>query len=213
MNKEDLLFQISKKDFDKAYFVELILSDAVVRELLVEEMLTNKKIMVYYHCYYVISEASERSPELFYTDWSRYLDLLHHTNSYHRDIGLTILANLVAVDVQKFDLIIDEYFGLLQDEKFMTAECCLKNLEKIILLKPKYADAFVHRIIDILHTSRYSEKQQALFSGKLVELFDHVYEYLEDKKRMYDFALMNSDSISPKTRKIVKAFIKKYDIN
>lgn len=212
MIREELLSKISKKDFDKAYFVDWVLNDDGIRDILVEEMLTNKKIMVYYHCYDVISEASEKAPELFYKDWLKYEALLHHANSYHRDIGLTMIANLAALDNQAIDKIIEDYMALLQDEKFMTAECCLKNLEKIILSQPKYGQPLMERVLEMTTVSRYTEKQQALFNGKIIEVIDHVYHLLDNRTIMNEFVLKHVDSISPKARKTAKGFIKKYNV-
>ncbi len=72
--------------------------------------------MVYYHCYYVISKASEEKPELFYDYWNEFVLLLDHQNSYHRDIGLTIIANLTKIDTDdKFSVIYEKYIEHFND--------------------------------------------------------------------------------------------------
>jgi len=59
--------------------------------------------MVYYHSYYIIARASEISPELFYEYWDDFATLLNHENSYHRDFGLSLIANLTKIDkINKF---------------------------------------------------------------------------------------------------------------
>ncbi len=107
----NLVSKIADKNFNKDEFVEIVINDKASRDEIVNQMLNNKDIMIYYHSYYVISRASELEPELFYRYWDSFVSLLDHDNSYHRDFGLDLIANLSEVDIDnKFLSISNEYF-------------------------------------------------------------------------------------------------------
>ena len=109
-------------------------------------MLTNSAIMVYYHCFYIVEKASQERPKLLYSFWGEIAKLLQHENSYHRDFALDIIGNLTIVDLEnRFLEIRDEYFSIINDEKFMTGIYCVKNLLKIYQNKPDQRE----RIIEI----------------------------------------------------------------
>lgn len=98
----------------------MVVDDSQMRDNVVNLMLNNQNIMVYYNSYYIISLASALKPELFYKYWDDFVLLLNHQNYYHRDFALNLLANLTQVDTEnKFSLIFDDYFSHINDEKFM----------------------------------------------------------------------------------------------
>ena len=66
----NMITKIAKKDFEVEEFVQLVISDENARDEIIHQMLTNPKIMVYYHCYYVVDKASQKQPELFYPYWT-----------------------------------------------------------------------------------------------------------------------------------------------
>ncbi|SCY96288.1 hypothetical protein [Alkaliphilus peptidifermentans] len=173
-------------------------------------MLSNKHIMVYYHCYYIVEDASEGSPELFYQYWDEIRKLLKHSNSYHRDIGLTVLANLTKVDVEnKMADTIESYLQILNDKKFMTAVYCVKSCGKIMVNKPELMDLIIERLLELYESCRYSEKQQALMMSDIIETFNMIFDKYHNLNLLFDFARKNLNSISPKTRKIAKEFLSK----
>lgn len=210
-NPAEILADIAKKDYNQARYVKEILVDDTLRDLLMEQMLSNPNIMVYYHCYEVVAAASQAKPRCFYPYWDQVKVLLKHRNSYHRDIGLTVLANLSkADDEDRINATIDEYLELLQDEKFMTACCCVDNSWKIILSKPPLAPRVLNALQQVEWNCRYPEKQKALLMSSILQVFDRVYDMVEEKTSLIAFAQRNLDSISPKTRKIAKQFLSKH---
>ena len=133
MNIRRLIREISAKDVDVDRFVRLAIRDDQIREEIVRQMRTHPHIMVYYHCFYIVSKASIERPDLFYPHWHEVASLLKHKNSYHRDFALTIIANLTQVDQGNlFSKIFHDYFEHINDEKFMTGQCCVQNSIKIL---------------------------------------------------------------------------------
>ena len=208
---EEILLEISKKEFDRQKYVNMVISDKQFRDFIVENMIKHPKIMVYYHCFYIVSDGSLKQPELFYNYWDEMYRLLEHENSYHRDFGLIILANLASVDDKnKFDSIINKYLELLHDEKFMTAETCVKTCFIIASIKTDLCEMIVNRLLELDGSKYYPEKQMALMMSFIIEGFESIIEIYSKKSKLIEFANRHLTSISPKTRKIANQFVKNY---
>ena len=78
MEKNELIAQVALKDYDLDVFVRLAIEDEDTRSELVRQMITHPDIMVYYHCYEVLSKASQAEPQLFYPYWSDVAPLLDY---------------------------------------------------------------------------------------------------------------------------------------
>jgi hypothetical protein len=192
---------ISAKDVDLDKFVQISFTDDEARAEIVHQMLTHPHIGVYYPCYTVVSKASQASPELFYPYWGDMVPLLQHKNSYHRDMALTILANLTQADRENlFPLIFHDYFVHVDDPKFMTGKCCVQNSIKIIRSKPELKDQILALLIDVEHHCAYPAKQKELLKSDVLEILDEVYAEVSDKPGVDGFIRTCAASISPKTR-------------
>lgn len=58
VNKSELLARVSDKNVDINGLADLVIKDPGLKEELVNQLLTNPQIMVYYHCYYILNKAS-----------------------------------------------------------------------------------------------------------------------------------------------------------
>ncbi len=211
MNNSLLIQEIKKKDVDVEYFSNKIIEDENSRKEVVKHLLANKDIMVYYHCYYVVSMASERRPELFYMYWDDFVSLLKHRNSYHRDIGLTIIANLVSVDDRGyFDDIFEDYLRHIDDTKFMAAQCFLKNLVKIVKVREDLRPKIIETLLAVDEKASYPEKQRELLKYDILQIFDIIYMESNFKRSINSFIEDALNSKSPKTKKKAKELVKKY---
>jgi hypothetical protein len=210
---DTLIEEISVKDVDVDKFVQLAVSNDRVRDEIVKQMVTHPHIMVYYHCYYVVDKASRQRPDLFYSYWPEIAALLQHPNSYHRDFALTVIANLTQVDQgDLFAGIYDDYFAHVNDDKFMTGQCCIQNSVKIFRHKPELRERIIALLLDVDHLCTYTEKQKAVLRADILDVFDEVYEQVRDKIGVNAFIKDSISSISPKTRRRAKEFVKKYHL-
>ena len=150
-------------------------------------MITNRYIMVYYHCYYILDKASSRNPELFYKDWKKFEKLLDHENSYHRTIGLVMLSNLIPADKEKlFDKISDKYFMFINDKKITTARDCVTSTGKILRQCPDYIDKVMKLYLNMEKICEFKENQKALLLYDMFVIFEEFYEktsYKNDVKK------------------------------
>ena len=213
MNIEEMIKKVSVKGFDVDEFVEFAISDTPARQAIVHHMVTNPAIMTYYHCYYVVEKASQTHPEPFYSYWDDIAALLYHKNSYHRDFALEIIGNLTKVDHEnRFAGIADKYLSIINDEKFMTGNCCVKNLLKIYRHKEEQRERIIETLLDIDNRCDYTEKQKGVLKADVLEIFDEVYEQAPKRDEINEFIRAEVNCISPKTRKKAKELIKKFNL-
>lgn len=211
MNVEELVEKIAEKDFDVDEFVQIALMDDEARDEIVHQMISNAKIMVYYHCYYVASKASKECPELFYKYWDEISELLHHENSYHRDFAIDIIGNLTKIDRDsRFSEIEDEYFARINDKKFMTGNNCVRNLRKVYKHKEELRERIIALLLDIDNQCEYTEKQKGVLKCDVLEIFEEFYDEVEERDEINEFISAEVDSISPKTRKKARELVRAF---
>jgi hypothetical protein len=210
MTIDQLIKDISAADVDVKKFASATIEDASIREAIIHLLLTHPNIMVYYHCYTILDQATLERPDLFYSHWDDFVPLLDHKNSYHRDIGMTLLANLTKVDTQsRFELIFDRYFAHLNDPKFMTAVNCLQNSQKIVRFKPNLADRILLLFLRSDAFTTYPIKQKELIKSYILTFFDANSEIFGNPPEVLEFIHSCTMSISPKTRSLAKHLAKK----
>ncbi|OEH93381.1 hypothetical protein [Bacillus solimangrovi] len=211
MSYKSLIDEIKRKDLDIEKIAEWLIQDSDRRNEVVKQLMTNKDIMVYYHSYYVLSRASEINPQLFYVYWDDFVALLSDNNSYKRDIGMTLIANLIVVDTdRKFDNIFEKYISLINDVKFMTAQCCVKNLKKIVNQREDMITGVVEILLQIDDVVSYPEKQKELLKYDVLDVLQSVYNKVDSKSEITLFIKNCLGSISPKTKKMAKKMERKY---
>lgn len=211
MTYHDLISKIADKNVNIDEFVEFAINEEHLRDEIINQMLNNKDIMIYYHSYRIISKASELKPKLFYKYWDDFASLLNHGNSYHRDFGLTLTANLTKVDKEnKFSIIFQDYFKCINDAKFMTARHCIQNTAKILANKHTLNESIINILLDIDSQCDFPKKQKALLKSDIIELFNKFYEQINDKERVNKFVKVELNSVSPKTKKNAKNFLEKH---
>ncbi|WDV46648.1 hypothetical protein PV797_02880 [Clostridiaceae bacterium M8S5] len=205
--------KIKDKNLDIEYFASRTIKEPVFRDQVFEQMISNIDIMVYYHCYYIVQKASSHRPDLFYKYWDQIVLLLSHKNSYHRDFGLSIIANLVVVDSEKkFDNIIYEYLDILKDEKFMTSQCLVRNLANVLEYRDDLKEIIIPVLLNIDNITPYTRKQVDLLKSDILDIFDKTYTKEELTSTIIEFIEQAKVSVSPKTRKKSNKLMKKFDL-
>ena len=214
MEKEILLKEISDADADIEKYAALAVKNEEIRTELVSQMITNRYIMVYYHCYYILDKASSRVPELFYKDWKKFEKLLDHENSYHRTIGLVMLSNLITADKEKlFDKISDKYFMFINDKKITTARDCVICTGKILKQRSEYIDKVIKLYLNMEKICKFKENQKALLLYDMFVVFEEFYEKTSYKKEINEKILDNIKNTSTKDAKKARELKKKFGLS
>ncbi len=211
---ESILSEIAHENVDVDKYAIMTVEDSKLRAEIIQLMLNDHKIMIYYHSYYIINRASQKKPELFYKYWDDFASWINHENSYHRDFGLTLIANLTSVDNEnKFPSILNGYLKCINDPKFMTSRHCIQNTSMILKNKKEYREVIINILLDIDNLCDYTKKQLALLKSDIIVVLDTVYTEIKDKNEINKFLNDQLTSISPKTKKLAREFISKYEIN
>lgn len=209
---ENFIYEVSKEDYDIDYFLQEIQKDELLKVEIIENLLGNKDIMVYYHCYEILDKATLENPDNFYKYWNDFYSLLSHENSYHRDIGLTLIGNIISVDKENlFKGISNEYFSHIEDENFKVVNSCLKNINRICKYKKEYIEDITKVYLNIDNIWKFNEKQRELLKFYIIRFFETFYNDIEEKDTVVEYVKNLSSSISPKTRRRAKSSkLKKY---
>jgi hypothetical protein len=205
MTREDFAAEIRMKDYQRDLFTQRVLTDKGDRNTAIELMIHHPAIMVYYHCYEVLKDASKHDARKFLGYQRLFRQLLTHHNSYHRNFGLTLLANITAhSDTVDFCAFADEYFQCLHDPKFMTAQCCLENLNQIITFRPEYTHDIVEEVLNEQHFRHYTAKQQAVIRSDVMTVLHTAHRNGSHQERILVYIAAQRTNPSPKTSKMAK---------
>lgn len=208
IDENKYLKDVSKTNPDISPYFDLAINQGDLRDILVNHLLTNDSINVYYHSYLILKEATKREPLLFYNYWDKFTLLLRYDNSYHRNYGMDLIANLIAVDTKNFfDLIIDDYYKQLHDEKVSTIKYCISNSVTIIKYKPQFTKIIITKIIDSLRFNNNSDRYQNFLTSEFIKLLSSIDSSKFDKKAVSEFLV---DVLKNTNSNKIKREIKKY---
>jgi len=197
---------------DKSIAVEEAAEKAIKDENELSTLLDgilSKKEDIRFNSHEALLYISENDPAVLYPKWDYLADLLTSENHFHRYIAINLLANLVRVDGEnKFERDIDRYFNNIAGKKTMVAGQAAINAGKIARAKPnlqaKITDILLK--IDQIHQG----KQTELMKAAAITAFDDYFDEAVDKDKIIDFVKTSLGSDSPKTRKVAKEFLEKW---
>jgi hypothetical protein len=198
---------------DKNMNVESMAKKALKEEAILSELidnLTTKNETVRYNCSKTLNLLSDEHPEVLYSKWDFFVELLNSGHTYWKLSVIPLLANLTRIDTEnKFEEIFEMFFGLLNDKSMIPAAWVADNSGKIAKAKPKLQTRITDMLLSIDETHHHPERQDLIKAGA-IESFDEYFEDAKDQKRILEFVKKQLNSKSPKTRKIAKEFLKKW---
>lgn len=204
------MYNLDQKNFKPERYVNKVIKDPKILTELLNNLLV-KDNTVRYNSHNVLLIISENRPEILYTHWDFFVDLLNSENNFHKVIGIQILANLTKVDIQdKFEDIFDTYCNLLDAKSVMTASHLAANLGKIAKAKPNLRQKLTDLLLNINKTHHESSRKE-LIKASIIESFIEYFNEINNKEEIFKFVEAQLDSKSPKTRKIAEKFLKKFN--
>ena len=206
---EDLKRAFQEQEFLVDTFIPLVMASNEVRSNLIQNLIRETHINVYYRSYYVIEAVSKTNPELFYEYWDQLVSLRTHKNSYHRNIYHWILAYLIAVDhAHKFDVVKDAYFAQIRDEKMLTGLEAVKDIIKISAYRPDLEEEIIALFLDDTMLQEYTDKQIDRFHYVMMTYFETILEKRSDE-RLWNFVRNCCSAKNATTSKKAKQMMKK----
>jgi hypothetical protein len=180
--------------------------EGILKELL--DGVLSKKDAVRYGSFKALKVLSDAHPERLYGKWDFFADMLCNANTPQKYIAIYIIANLTKADPQnKFEKIFDAYYGLLGDKSVIPPVHVALNSGKIALAKPHLQAEITDRLLDM---DTVVQRHKDLVKASAIEAFDVYFEQSKDRQRIIEFVKAQLNCESPKTRKIAKAFLKKW---
>jgi hypothetical protein len=172
--------------------------------------LTSKNDVLRYNCFKVLQEVSARNPASLYPRWGDLLPLLDSPNAYHRSVAVRLLANLSHSDAdRRFAPILDRYFGLLDDEKILTARYLVAAVPTIVEAYPDLIPLATAKLLAVDGT-HHPQGRKDLLKGDIVEAFDALFVQVPDRERVISFVRAQLKSSSPRTRKAARTFLERH---
>ncbi len=203
-------FSVSKYDLDeKDIDIKELAKKALNDNVLLHEILkgaVSKDNTTRSNSFNALQIISAEKPEILYSHWEYFHNMLMSKNNYHKYIAIYILADLTKVDNEnKFEDIFEDYYGILAGDKVMTASHVALNSSKIALNKPQLQSKILDRLLDIdnIHQGRQNE----LLKSYVIEALRKMYPEIKDKERVAKFIEAQLDSSSPKTRDLAACFL------
>jgi hypothetical protein len=206
ITEKEYLQAVSETNSDFTPFIDIAINERAFRDILIKHLIKNEAINIYYHSYMILNEVTKIVPSLFYCYWDKFVWLLKHENSYHRNYGMDLIANIIPVDKDNlFEPILDDYYKQLNDEKLVTIKHCIENSIAIIKAKPKLTTIIISKIIDSLRVNTNSEKHQNFLILKFLKLLSSIDNNFVDMKTVGEFLLIVlNDTKSDKIRKEIR---------
>lgn len=205
-----MLPEMNNKDVDIEAVAEKALADS---ELFSETLdgFTSKTETLRYNCHKMLMRISEKNGEFLYPKWDYFVEFLSSDNSYRKMSASQIIANLTKVDKEnRFEKIVDKYYGLLDDKSMIVAIYVASGSGEIVRAKPQLEREITNRLLDIDKT-HHAEGRKLLIKAGAIEAFDKYFTEAADKERILAFVRGEQSCDSPKTRKIAQDFLRKWD--
>ncbi|KPL04436.1 MAG: hypothetical protein AMJ90_01025 [candidate division Zixibacteria bacterium SM23_73_2] len=201
---------LDKKSINIENVARKALKDKEVLSELLEGVLSRKE-RIRFNCFNVLLYISEKHPKALYPKWDFFKKLLASDNTYFKYIAIHIITNLAKIDEKnKFEKIYEKFYNLLDDKSLIPASHVAGNSGKIVNAKPKLKTRITNRLLSIDKT-HHSPERRDLIKSYAIESFDQYFKEAKDKKKILEFVKKQLNAKSPKTKKIAKRFLKKWE--
>ena len=169
----------------------------------------SKNDVVRQNSFQTLNFLSDKHPNSVYGRWDFFANLIRKGNSFHKYIAVWIIANLTRADPDnKLEKIFDAYYGLLGDKSVIPAVHVAAKSGIIALAKPELQSQITNRLLDIDNTV---QRHKDLVKSGAIEAFDAYFEQSKDQTRIIEFVKAQLNCESPKTRKMAKEFLEKWN--
>ena len=190
LNYEEILKAFQEKEFHIDDYISVVVESKDIREKLIQNLIEQTHINVYYRSYYLINAVSLTNPELFYEYWDLFVSLRYHKNSYHRNI-------------------FHWYFSQIKDVKVLTGLEAMKDIIIMSQYRPDLEEEIISLFLDENMIKDYTDKQKDRFHFYSMEYFESLLDRKKDE-RLLDFIKTCLNAKNTTTAKKAKQILKKY---
>jgi hypothetical protein len=170
-----------------------------------------KKTQIRENSFKALMCLSEQHPAVLLSHWDYFISLLKSDNSFSKYAAIYIITALISADKKdRFEKAFNVYCGRLDDESVMVASHVAGTSGKIAKAKPQLQAKITKRLLDIDKT-HFDTGRKDLIKSYIIAAFAEYFEASTDQAKILAFVRKQVDSSSPKTRKMAKEFLKRWE--
>jgi len=171
------------------------------------EWLTEKDDTIRYQSFLMLKHRSSYFDDV-YPFWDTFCKKLKSENSYHRSIGLMLIADNVKWDKDnRIDLIIDEYLLLVNDEKPITVRQCIQSLCSIVPYK-NYLHRKIANSIMAINIDNIKETMRKLILVDILAVLTTIRKYQTiDEIENYIVNALSGGLLDKKAKKQIESMM------
>jgi hypothetical protein len=203
---------LTKKSVHPDMLAEKALEDPELLQALLRGISPGeKKQALRENCSQAILQMAEQWSEMLLPHWDYFVGLLKSSNGFSKYVAIHVIEHLVPLDkAGLFEKAFNVFYGLLDDESVMVASHAAGVSGSIAKAKPALQTKITKRLLDIGKT-HFEPGRQDLIKSYIIEAFSLYVDESRDKARIIEFVRQQLNASSPKTRKLAKEFLKKWD--
>ncbi|HCS39476.1 MAG TPA: hypothetical protein DIW44_07825 [Anaerolineaceae bacterium] len=182
---------------------------ALLQELLAGVSPQSQKSTRRENCSQALIFMAETWPEPLLPHWDYFVQLFKSSNGFSKYVAIYVIASLTKAAPEHFNSTLEDYFMLLNDESVMVASHAALNAAKIALACPSQKAEIIRRLL-LVDQTHHNLNHLSLVKAYVVEALDALYPTALNQSEIMGFVKAQNECQSPKTKKLVKAFLKKY---
>jgi len=203
---------LSRKKLDPQPIATLALRDgSVLRALLDGISPAAKKTAIRENSFKALMLLAERHPEALFPYWKYLVGLLNSDNGSAKYAAIHVIAALApADDAGRFEKAFNAFYALLDDESVMVASHVAGASGKIAKARPGLRRKITRRLLEIDKT-HFDASRRDLVKSYIIQAFGEYIEGSRDRAKILAFVRQQLESVSPKSRKLAKAFLARWE--
>lgn len=203
---------LNKKTIRPDRIAELALDDEkLLQTLLAGVSPEAKKAPLRENSSKALMSMAETWPEALLPHWNYFVGLLKSDNGFSKYVAIYVIAGLAPVAGSGlFEKAFSAYYGLLDDESVMVASHAAKNSSRLVKAKPALEAKITQRLLAIGKT-HFEASRQDLIKAYIIEALGEYMDIAQEQTKILAFVKAQLDCQSPKTRKLAKAFLQKWE--
>jgi hypothetical protein len=165
------------------------------------ENLESKNDTIRYTAFKELSELTEHKVQWIYDKWYILTEKLSSENSFQRNIGLKLLANLCKSDAEnRIGTILDQYLEHFHDIKFITSRQCIQNVWKIALNHAGNREKIIRQLENSYYDNIYLKRHGNLIKQDIIGSLFMIYQNIHDEELLFKIKELIDSEIEDKIR-------------
>ncbi len=145
------------------------------------EDLNSKNNTVRYSSFKELMAITEEKVNWLYDYWTDLVSKLQSENSYQRSIGLMLIANLSKSDSENYSyLVLENFFNLFNDEKFITSRQCIQCVWKLALNNEENKKRIIEELKNTYFNNIHLSTHSNLIKQDVISSLHNIYKETND---------------------------------